>query len=253
MSSQARTAIVTGASKRVGRVIAEALVAEGWAVVAHIHHDGDDVPAGAIPAVADLAAEDCADRIFAAAAGLPPVRLLVNNAARFAADSLGSFSPAELDAHMAVNLRAPVLLTEALAARHEGGDALVVNLLDAKLAAPNPDFLSYTLSKQALAGLTELAARALAGQGIRVCGIAPALMLRSPGQDEENFRAMHEFNPLGRGVEPEDVVAALRYLAEARTVTGEVVTIDGGQRFWSLARDVQFLSPYGDINGPERQ
>lgn len=238
------TAIVTGAAKRVGRAVAEALLADGWTVVAHVHRQGDSGPEGAIPVAADLADLACAERIFAAANGRPPVRLLVNNAARFAADGLGSFDAKELDAHVAVNLRAPILLTEALAARHSAGDALVVNLLDAKLAAPNPDFLSYTLSKQALAGFTELAARALAGQGIRVCGIAPALMLRSPGQDEDNYRAMHEFNPLRRGVEPEDVVAAMRYLAGAASVTGEVITLDAGQRFWSLSRDVQFLSPY---------
>lgn len=190
---------------------------------------------------ADLALEDCAQRIFDAAEGLPPVRLLVNNAARFAADLLGGFRSDELDAHMAVNLRAPILLTQALAASHRGGDALIVNLLDSKLAAPNPDFLSYTLSKQALAGFTELAARALAGKGIRVNGIAPALMLRSPGQDKTNFETMHRFNPLGRGVGTGDVVTALRYLVDASTVTGHVVTIDGGQRFWALPRDVQFL------------
>ena len=144
-----------------------------------------------------------------------------------------------------------MLLTQALAARHAGGDALVVNLLDAKLSAPNPDFLSYTLSKQALAGFTEIAARGLAPAGIRVNGIAPALMLRSQGQDDSNYRAMHEFNPLRRGVEPGDVVAAVRYLAATPGVTGEVLTIDGGQRFWSLSRDVQFLSPYGDEQGAE--
>ena len=246
MRTKPSTAIVTGAARRVGRVIAEALVADGWTVIAHVHQDGDDVPDGAIQVAADLAGPDCAARIFAVAEGLPPVRLLVNNAARFAPDGLGKFSAEELDAHMAVNLRAPVLLTEAMAAGHDGGDALVVNLLDAKLAAPNPDFLSYTLSKQALAGFTDLAARALAGRGIRVNGIAPSLMLRSPGQEDDNFEAMHGFNPLARGVEPEDVVAALRYLGYADRVTGQVITIDGGQRFWALSRDVQFLSPYGD-------
>jgi NAD(P)-dependent dehydrogenase (short-subunit alcohol dehydrogenase family) len=241
MPNEPSTAIVTGASRRVGRVVAEALLADGWSVVAHVHHDGDDVPEGAVAVAADLADEDCAERIFAAADGLPPVRLLVNNAARFAHDAPGAFDRRELDAHIAVNLRAPILLTEALAARHAGGDALVVNLLDAKLAAPNPDFLSYTLSKQALAGFTELAARAFAPKGIRVNGIAPALMLPSPGQDEANYQAMRDSNPLGRAVGPEDVVAALRYLAATRTVTGDVLTIDGGQRFWALARDVQFL------------
>ena len=139
--------------------------------------------------------------------------------------------------------RAPALLIDRLAALHAGGDALVVNLLDAKLAAPNPDYLSYTLSKAGLAALTELAARALAPRSIRVNGIAPALILRSSGQSEENFRAMHTNNPLRRGVEADDVIAALRYLVEAAAVTGQVITIDSGQRFMALERDVQFLGP----------
>jgi NAD(P)-dependent dehydrogenase (short-subunit alcohol dehydrogenase family) len=237
-----RTAIVTGAGKRVGREIAAALLGDGWKVVAHVHHDADTVPNGSVRVVADLEDAACGDTIFAAAKGLPPVRLLVNNAARFSWDGFDAFKPGEFAAHMAVNVRAPALLIERLAALHpDGGDALVVNLLDAKLAAPNPDFLSYTLSKQALAGLTHLAARALAPQGIRVNAIAPALMLRSPGQSEENFEAMHANNPLCRGVEPEDVIGAIRYLIAAPTVTGEVITIDGGQRFLGLDRDVQFL------------
>jgi NAD(P)-dependent dehydrogenase (short-subunit alcohol dehydrogenase family) len=240
MEHEQRTAIVTGAAKRIGAVIAEALRDDGWTVVAHVHHDGDVVGSGMTRVVADLADVDSARRIFAAAEGLPPVRLLVNNAARFAADSIDAFVPAEFDAHMAVNARAPALLTEVFAERCDG-DGLVVNFLDAKLNAPNPDFLSYTLSKYALAGLTELSARALAGRDIRVCGIAPALMLQSPGQSGANFAAAHAHNPLGRGVEPSDVVAALRYLVAAKSVTGEILTIDGGQRFWQLERDVQFL------------
>ena len=242
MDSGSRTAIVTGAARRVGEVIASALVQEGWNVVAHVHHAEDAVAGGAVKVVADLADGSCAQQIFAAADGLPPVRLLVNNAARFAHDGFGNFSADELDSHMAVNLKAPILLTEAFSRRHRRGeDALIVNLLDSKLAAPNPDFLSYTLSKHALAGFTELAARALASVGIRVNGIAPALMLRSPGQSETNFEAMHSRNPLRRGVEPEDVVEAIRYFEGARTVTGEVLVIDGGQRFDPPGRDVQFL------------
>jgi len=237
-----RTAIVTGAGKRVGAEIARALIADGWTVLAHVRAEGDSVPDGAIKVAADLADPVCATRIFAAARGLPPVRLLVNNAARFAFDGFGAVNTDEFDAHMAVNVRAPLLLTDAFAATHDGNaDALVVNLLDAKLAAPNPDFLSYTLSKQALAGLTEIAARALAPKSIRVNGIAPALMLRSAGQSEENFAKMSQANPLRRAVAPGDVVAALRYLIASPAVTGEVLTIDGGQRFWSLERDVQFL------------
>ena len=236
-----RTAIVTGAGTRVGAAIARALVDDGWAVVAHVHHEQDQVPAGATKIAADLTEASCAARIFDAAKKLPPVRLLVNNAARFAWDGFGEFDAAEFDAHMAVNVRAPALLIEALAATHDGGDSLIVNLLDSKLTAPNPDYLSYTLSKNALLALTELAARALAVSGIRVNGIAPALMLRSSGQSEENFEIMHTNNPLARGVEPEDVIAALRYLIEATAVTGQVITIDSGQRFYGLHRDVQFL------------
>ncbi|HEX7929703.1 MAG TPA: SDR family oxidoreductase [Sphingomicrobium sp.] len=242
MKEKSRTAIVTGAGKRVGAIIASALIADGWSVVAHVHHDGDEVPAGAVKVVADLADLECGEAIFSAAATLPPMRMLINNAARFARDDFGALSAVELDAHMAVNLRAPILLTEAFANRHDDGDdGLIVNLLDSKLAAPNPDFLSYTLSKQALAGFTELSARALASRGIRVNGIAPALMLRSAGQTDENYERVHARNPLRRGVEPEDVVSAIRYLASAPTVTGEILLVDGGQRFSPPARDVQFL------------
>lgn len=236
-----RTAIVTGGGKRVGEQIVRALLDDGWKVVAHVHHDGDAVPAGAITAVADLAEGRCAERIFAASEGLPPVRLLVNNAARFAFDSLGSASAAEFDAHMAVNARAPMLLIDELARRHAGGAALVVNLLDAKLAAPNPDFLSYTLSKYALAGLTEVAARALAGKGIRVNAIAPALMLPSGEQTEDNFRAVHNHNPLQHGIAIEELIVALRYLIDSAGMTGQTLVLDGGQRFMGLDRDVQFL------------
>lgn len=238
-----RTAIVTGAGKRVGAAIAAALIGDGWTVLAHVHHKADAVPAGATKVVADLSSTDCADVIFAAAAGLPPVRMLVNNAARFAWDGFGEFNAAEFDAHMAVNVRAAALLIDQLAARHGGGDALVVNLLDSKLSAPNPDHLSYTLSKAALASLTQLSARALASRSIRVNGIAPGLMLRSSGQSEENFKAMHANNPLRRGVEPEDILSAIRYLAAATAVTGQVITIDSGQRFMGFERDVQFLGP----------
>jgi len=242
MTNQPRTAIVTGAGKRVGARIAAGLLADGWNVVAHVHHSADEVPRGAVKAVAELADPACADTIFAAAQDLPPVGLLVNNAARFAHDGLGEFNAEELDAHMAVNLRAPILLTEEFARRHRRGEeGLIVNLLDSKLVALNPDFLSYTLSKQALAGFTELSARALAREGIRVNGIAPALMLRSNGQSEANFAAMHASNPLGRGIEPEDVLSAIRYLVGARAVTGEILVIDGGQRFAPPVRDVQFL------------
>lgn len=241
MNEGGRTAIVTGGGKRVGEAIVRALLADGWTVIAHVHHEADTIPDGAIKAVAELADTDCAIRIFAAADGQPPVRLLVNNAARFGLDRLGSASAAEFDSHLAVNARAPMLLIDELAARKRDGDALVINMLDAKLAAPNPDFLSYTVSKYALAGLGEVAARALAGRGIRVNAIAPALMLPSGEQGDANFAAVHSLNPLNRGVEVADVISAVRYLIDSTAVTGQTLTLDGGQRFMWLPRDVQFL------------
>jgi NAD(P)-dependent dehydrogenase (short-subunit alcohol dehydrogenase family) len=241
--TEQKTAIVTGAGKRVGAAIATALIDDGWTVLAHVHHDDDQVPEGATKITADLARDDCGARIFAATVGMPPVRLLVNNAARFAWDGFGEFSAQEFDSHMAVNTRAAALLIDAVADHHRDGDALIVNLLDSKLSAPNPDYLSYTLSKAALAALTEFAARALAPRSIRVNAIAPGLMLRSSGQSEENFEAMHSNNPLRRGVEAADVVGAVRYFIGAAAVTGQVITIDSGQRFFGLERDVQFLGP----------
>jgi NAD(P)-dependent dehydrogenase (short-subunit alcohol dehydrogenase family) len=241
MARETRTAIVTGGGKRVGEAIVRALLEDGWAVVAHVHQVDDAVPQGSVKAVADLTEAKCAGRIFAAADGLPPVRLLVNNAARFAFDGFGTASAEEFDAHLKVNARAPMLLIDELARRHPGGEALAVNMLDSKLAAPNPDFLSYTLSKFALAGLTELAARGLAGRGIRVNAIAPALMLPSGEQDRANFAAVHGYNPLHRGVEVGDVISALRFLIDSASMTGQTLVLDGGQRFMSLARDVQFL------------
>lgn len=236
-----RTAIVTGAGKRVGREIARSLLADGWTVIAHVRNEGDPVSEGAIRVAADLEQVDCAERIFAAGQGLPPIRLLANNAARFTHDSADAFDPGLFESHMAVNVRAPLLLSQRFASQHSGGDALIVNILDSKLFALNADFLSYTLSKQALATATELLARAFAPKGVRVNGIAPALMLQSPGQSEENFRRMHAANPLGRAVDPEDVASAIRYLTGAIKITGQCFAIDSGHHFLQLAQDVQFL------------
>jgi len=243
MESDTRIAIVTGSARRVGAAITRALIADGWRVVGHVHRPDDTVPEGAIAVVADLGAADCAARIFAAADALGPVRLLVNNAARFAFDGFGAASADEFDAHMAVNARAPMLLIDEMARRHRGGDALVVNITDAKLAAPNPDYLSYTLSKYALDGLTSLAARALAARRIRVMAIAPALMLPSGAQDAEEFAAVHAHNPLGRGVGVDDLVRAILFLVDQPAMTGETLLIDGGQQQMALPRDVQFLKP----------
>ena len=245
---QQRTAIVTGGARRIGAGITQALAADGWQILIHCHQIDDAARAladacGARIVEAELAAPDAAETILAATAGMAPPGLLVNNASGFELDSFGALTVDRWDRHMAVNLRAPAMLTQAFAAAvPPGRGGLVVNLLDAKLAAPNVDFFSYTISKAGLAGLTELAARALAGQGIRICAIAPAVTLVSGPQTGGNFAATHAHNPLGRGVAVDDIVRALRFIVASPVLTGQTITLDGGQRFLGLQRDVQFLS-----------
>lgn len=242
-----RTAIVTGGARRIGCQITRALAADGWMVLIHHHSSGEAAQAlaselGAQTVQADLAEPDAADRIVAALDGLPPPALLVNSAAGFDLDGFDDFTAADWDRHMAVNARAPALLTRAFARALPAGQAgLVVNLLDAKLAHPNPDFFTYTVSKMAVAGVTELSARVLAGRGVRVCGIAPSVTLVSGPQTRENFERVHRMNALERGVTVEQIVAALRFIVATPTLTGQTIMLDGGQRFLGLERDVQFL------------
>jgi NAD(P)-dependent dehydrogenase (short-subunit alcohol dehydrogenase family) len=241
-----RTAIVTGGAKRIGAALCRALAEDGWHLLIHCRRSTGEAEAlarelgNAAVVSADLASPDCAAPVMAALEGLPPARLLVNNASRFTFDSADDFTLDGWEAHLATNLRAPAFLSQGFAARAAGG-GLIVNLLDAKLAQPNADFFSYTLSKFGLAGLTELCARAWAGRGIRVCGIAPSVTLVSGAQ--KNFESVHALNALGRGVRIEDIVAALRFVIATPTLTGQTLTLDGGQRFLGLTRDVQFLEP----------
>jgi NAD(P)-dependent dehydrogenase (short-subunit alcohol dehydrogenase family) len=158
----------------------------------------------------------------------------------FAHDDIADFTAEGWAAHLDVNLRAPAFLSRAFAAR--AGRGLIVNMLDAKLAALNPDFFSYTISKIGLGGLTELCARAFA-PGIRVCGIAPSVTLVSGPQTRANFDKVRGMNALGRGVDVAEIVAALRFIVATPTLTGHTILLDGGQRFLSLPRDVQFMEP----------
>ena len=244
-----RTAIVTGGAKRIGAAFVRALAADGWSPLIHYNHSGDEAVAlaaelgGAATVQADLAESDAGTRVAAALRGLPPPGLLVNSASRFELDGFADFTAEGWQAHMAANLRGPALVTRAFVeAVPTGMKGLVVNMLDAKLAAPNPDFFSYTISKMGLAGLTELCARVLAGRDIRVCAIAPSVTLVSGPQSRENFERVHRLNARGRGVEVDELVAALRFLIASPTITGETIRLDAGQRFLNLARDVQFLS-----------
>jgi NAD(P)-dependent dehydrogenase (short-subunit alcohol dehydrogenase family) len=241
-----RTAIVTGGAKRIGAEIVRALAADGWHVLIHCNRSKAEAEAlarelgHASVVAAELADPAAADTIMSALDGLPPPRLLVNNASRFTYDSVADFTIEGWDVHLDVNLRAPALLSRAFAAAVGEGPGLIVNLLDAKMAAPNPDFFTYTVSKLGLAGLTELCARAFA-PAVRVCGIAPSVTLVSGPQSRANFEAVHNVNALERGVDVTEIVAALRFIVSTPSLTGHTILLDGGQRFLSLPRDVQFL------------
>ena len=242
-----RTAIVTGGARRIGAELCRALASDGWHVLIHCLTSRADAEqlAQAIGnskvVAADLADPGVAATIVDALDGLPPARLLVNNASRFSFDSVDDFTPESWDLHQAINFRAPALLAQAFADRLAGVPGLIVNMLDAKLTHPNPDFLSYTASKIGLGGLTELLARAYAPRRIRVCGIAPSVTLLSGPQSGENFEAVHRLNALRRGIAADDIVRALRFIIDSPALTGQTITLDAGQRFLGLARDVQFL------------
>ena len=248
-----RVALVTGAGRRLGRAIALGLARAGWDLALHYRHSEQDAIAtrDAILALGRRAvllqcdlADGAAVRLLAGRAidALGTLTCIVNNASLFEYDSATDFSPALLNAHMAANVTAPVLLAQALhAATPQGGQAVVINLLDQKLYNLNPDFLSYTLSKAALHAATTMLAQALAPT-VRVVGVAPGITLVSGEQSEEGFTQAHRATPLGRSSTPQDIADAVVYAAGARALTGTTLLVDGGQHLTPSTRDVMFLT-----------
>jgi NAD(P)-dependent dehydrogenase (short-subunit alcohol dehydrogenase family) len=250
---RAGVALVTGGAQRIGRAIALALAGDGWDVAVHFGRSAAEA-AGTVRAIEALgrraAAFGCDLADAAAVRALParcaqalgPLACVVNNASLFEYDDAAGFSGELLARVTAVNVAAPVLLAQALAAQlPEGADGVVVNLLDQKLYNPNPDFLSYTLSKAALKEATVLLARALAPR-VRVIGVAPGITLPSGEQSDAGFAAAHAKTPLGRSSTPEDVAQAVAYVARARAITGTTLLVDGGQHLVPSDRDVMFLT-----------
>jgi NAD(P)-dependent dehydrogenase (short-subunit alcohol dehydrogenase family) len=252
-TGSAKVALVTGAGRRIGRAIALGLAQAGWDMALHYRSSEADARAtadaiGALGRRAALLQCDLSDEAAVrallprAAEALGAVGCVVNNAALFEYDGAADFSPALLAAHMQANVSAPILLAQALhAATPAGSQAVVINLLDQKLYNLNPDFLSYTLSKAALHTATTMLAQALAPT-VRVVGIAPGLTMVSGDQTEGGFAAAHQATPLGRSSTPEDIAAAVCYVASAGAITGTTIVVDGGQHLMPLARDVMFLT-----------
>ena len=173
--------------------------------------------------------EAAAPIVQAACRGVGPLTLLVNNASLFTQDSLQSLTMESWRRLTDINLAAPVFLMQAFAARNDLPEgASIVNMLDQQMAAPSPAFFSYATAKIGLEGATRLAAFELA-PAIRVNGVAPGLVLSSWLQTEEKHRSRQRQMPLGEGLGADDVVKAVRYLVNARHVTGQVITVDSGQ------------------------
>lgn len=246
-------ALVTGAGQRLGRAVALDLAHAGWDVVIHYHRSetaaeavaGDVRASGRKAALARADLNDAAERgaLIGQAMEVADATLsaLVNCAAIFEHDTIDSLSEAALQKHMSVNALTPSLLAREFAeALPEAARGVVVNFLDFKLANPYPDHFSYTLSKYALAGATELLARALAPR-VRVNAVAPGYVLPAPGQSEADFQRLHDDVPLKRGPNPEDVAHAVRFLIENAAVTGQTIYVDAGRRFVSHERDMGFM------------
>lgn len=258
-----KLALVTGGFRRLGAVISARLASDGWALALHCRNAAEpDADLAATLALhrsqwhgfaCDLADGEAVEALLPAIVrhfGRAP-DLIVNNASRFAHDDAASITGAEIAAHHAVNLAAPVQLAAALAKLvAPGRTAAVVNITDQRVRSPNGDQLSYTLSKQALAAATRTLARALAPH-IRVNAVAPGLTLPTEDYRPAQMVALEAMMPLGHLPEPAEIADAVDWLANAESVTGQTIYVDSGALLRNSERDFIFVGS-ADTD-PDRQ
>jgi len=249
MSIQPKTALVTGGARRIGAGIVRDLAAHGFAVAIHCHRSRAEADALAVEiaatggsaavVIADLSDRDAvAVLIEQAQSALGPIGLLVNSASLFESDEIDSFHWDTWDAHFAVHLNAPVMLTRQLAAAlPDGMKGLVVNVIDQRVLRPNPRFFSYTLSKSALWDATRTMAQALAPK-VRVNAIGPGPTLPNLRQQQSDFDRQVSGLLLKHGPDMAEFGATIRYLFDAMSVTGQMIAIDGGQHLAWQTPDV---------------
>jgi NAD(P)-dependent dehydrogenase (short-subunit alcohol dehydrogenase family) len=232
-------ALVTGAGRRIGQALALEAARAGYDVAVH-HRGAPDEAAETVAAIqalgrralavsAELSNEAQVAGLIARTAQLGPLTLLVNSASSFNDDRVGALDRSLWDAHIETNLRAPIVLAEAFAAAlPAGAEGLIVNIVDQRVWRPNPQFFSYSLSKAGLWWATQTLAQALAPR-IRVNAIGPGPTLPSVHQAPGEFEAEAAGTLLQRHANPDDLAAALRYLIDARAVTGQMIAVDAGQ------------------------
>ena len=235
-----KTALVTGGAQRIGRALTLALAADGWRIAIHHNRSAEaayqlaneikDAGGDAVAVACDLSREDDVLTLVPRAIDqLGPLTLLVNNASVFEPDQALTVTRASWQRHLETNLRAPFVLTQNFAAQlPEDAEGAVVNVIDQRVWNLTPHFVSYTLSKAGLWTLTQTLALALAPR-IRVNAIGPGPTLPSIHQTAEQFQRQCEMMPLQRGTSPEEIVAALRFIVAARSMTGQLIALDGGQ------------------------
>lgn len=233
-----RAALITGGGRRIGAAIALALSRAGYAVVLHANSARTEAEALAAKinsaggqahvVLADLGDAQAVNGLIPAATAFGQLTLLVNSASVFDEDEISTLERAQFERTMAINLTAPLFLAQAFAKQApKSRDASIVNIVDQRVLRPTPRFFSYALSKSALHSATTTLAQALAP--LRVNAVAPGPVLPSPRQTEAQFAVQAAAVPLGQGPSPEDIAAAVVYLAAATSITGVTLPVDGGQ------------------------